>query len=130
MATESWHAVGKRKTAIARVWLKKGKGKITIKNLPVEEYFERVTALMKVKQPLTLTNTQSKFDIHVNVRGGGKSAQADAIRTGVAKALVEFDSELRGVLKKEGFLTRDARIVERKKFGKHKARRSHQFSKR
>lgn len=130
MATESWHAVGKRKTAIARVWLKKGKGKITIKNMPVEEYFERVTALIKVKQPLTITNMQNKFDIFVNVKGGGKSAQADAVRNGVAKALAEFDSELRGTLKKAGFLSRDARKVERKKYGKHKARRSHQFSKR
>ena len=91
MSTEKWHAVGKRKTAIARVWLQKGTGKISVKNLPVEEYFERITDLIKVKQPLAVSKLQNKFDIYVNVKGGGKSAQADAIRNGVAKALVLVD---------------------------------------
>ncbi len=131
MAEEKWHAVGKRKTAIARVWLKPGTGKIVInKNMPPEEYFDRITSLIKIKQPLAITNMQNKFDIYINVKGSGKSAQAEAIRHGVARALVVYDENLKSTLKKAGFLTRDARMVERKKYGKHKARRSHQFSKR
>ncbi len=131
MSEDRWHAVGKRKTAVARVWLTPGTGKIIInKNMPPEEYFDRITSLIKIKQPLAITNLQDKFDIYVNIKGGGKSAQAEAIRHGIARALVLYDENLRLALKKASFLTRDARKVERKKYGKHKARRSHQFSKR
>ncbi len=131
MSEERWHAVGKRKTAIARVWLKPGTGKIVInKNMSPEEYFDRITSLIKIRQPLAITNLQNKFDIYINVKGSGKSAQAEAIRHGIARALVVYDENLRTTLKKAGFLTRDARMVERKKYGRHKARRSHQFSKR
>lgn len=128
--TDRFYATGKRKTAIARVWLIPGSGKITVNKKPYEEYFERETALMVIRQPLELTQMLNKFDVMAMVKGGGKSGQAEAIRHGIAKALVEFNPELRPVLKKAGFLTRDARVKERKKYGLAGARRSFQFSKR
>ncbi|MCD6319497.1 MAG: 30S ribosomal protein S9 [Candidatus Desulfofervidaceae bacterium] len=128
--TERFYATGKRKTAIARVWLAPGSGKITVNRKSYEEYFERETALMIIRQPLELTQMLNKFDVKAMVKGGGKSGQAEAIRHGIAKALVEFNPELRPVLKKAGFLTRDARVKERKKYGLAGARRSFQFSKR
>lgn len=127
---EGVHAVGKRKTAVARVYLKNGSGKITVNKKDVVEYFARETLQMILKQPLELTNTLEKYDILINVRGGGKSGQAGAVRHGISRALVAMEEELRSQVKKEGFLTRDDREVERKKYGKHKARKRPQFSKR
>ncbi len=131
MVEERFYATGKRKTAIARVWLiPGGSGKITVNKKPYEEYFERETALMVIRQPLELTQMLGKFDVMATVKGGGKSGQAEAIRHGIAKALVEYNPELRPILKKAGFLTRDARVKERKKYGLAGARRAFQFSKR
>jgi len=127
---ERFYATGKRKTAIAKVWLTPGSGGITVNKKPYEEYFDRETALMVIRQPLELTQMLNKFDVMAMVKGGGKSGQAEAIRHGIAKALVEFNPELRPMLKKAGFLTRDARVKERKKYGLAGARRSFQFSKR
>jgi len=127
---ERFYATGKRKTAIAKVWLTPGSGGITVNKKPYEEYFDRETALMVIRQPLELTQMLNKFDVMAMVKGGGKSGQAEAIRHGIAKALVEFNAELRPMLKKAGFLTRDARVKERKKYGLAGARRSFQFSKR
>lgn len=128
--TEKFYATGKRKTAIAKVWLSPGSGKIFVNKKPYEEYFERETALMIVRQPLELTQMLTKLDAIARVKGGGKTGQAEAIRHGIAKALVSFNPELRLILKKAGLLTRDARIKERKKYGLAGARRSFQFSKR
>ncbi|AMM40395.1 30S ribosomal protein S9 [Candidatus Desulfofervidus auxilii] len=128
--TERFYATGKRKTAIAKVWLSPGSGKIFVNKKPYEEYFERETALMIVRQPLELTQMLTKLDAIASVKGGGKTGQAEAIRHGIAKALVSFNPELRLILKKAGLLTRDARIKERKKYGLAGARRSFQFSKR
>ena len=128
--TERFYATGKRKTAIAKVWLSPGSGKIFVNKKPYEEYFERETALMIVRQPLELTQMLTKIDAIASVKGGGKTGQAEAIRHGIAKALVSFNPELRLILKKAGLLTRDARIKERKKYGLAGARRSFQFSKR
>ncbi len=128
--TERFYATGKRKTAIAKVWLSPGSGKIFVNKKPYEEYFERETALMIVRQPLELTQMLTKLDAIARVKGGGKTGQAEAIRHGIAKALVSFNPELRLILKKAGLLTRDARIKERKKYGLAGARRSFQFSKR
>ena len=128
--TEKFYATGKRKTAIAKVWLSPGSGKIFVNKKPYEEYFERETALMIVRQPLELTQMLTKLDAIASVKGGGKTGQAEAIRHGIAKALVSFNPELRLILKKAGLLTRDARIKERKKYGLAGARRSFQFSKR
>ena len=130
MAAKSFYGTGKRKSSIARVWLKPGAGAITVNNKTLEEYFGRETSKMIVRQPLELTENVGKFDIYVTVKGGGDSGQAGAIKHGITKALLEFDVELRGALKKAGFITRDSRIKERKKYGKAAARRSFQFSKR
>jgi len=130
MAAKSFYGTGKRKTSIARVWLKPGAGNITINNKTIDEYFGRETSKMIVKQPLELTENVGKFDIYVTVCGGGDSGQAGAIKHGITKALLEVDTELRGTLKKAGFITRDSRIKERKKYGKKAARASFQFSKR
>ena len=125
-----YYATGKRKNAIARVWLTKGKGKITINGKSLEEYFGRPVSRMIVQQPFSATDTLEGYDINARVHGGGLSGQAGALRHGISKALQEFDTAHRGTLKKLGYLTRDSRVVESKKYGKHKARRSTQFSKR
>jgi small subunit ribosomal protein S9 len=130
MAAISFYATGKRKTSIARVWLKPGVGNIVVNNKTLDDYFGRETSKMVVKQPLELTETIGKFDIKVTVKGGGDSGQAGAIKHGITKALLEADVEMRGTLKKAGFVTRDSRIKERKKYGKKAARASFQFSKR
>ena len=130
MAATSFYGTGKRKSSIARVWLKPGAGAITVNNKTLEDYFGRETSKMVVKQPLELTENVDKFDIFVTVKGGGDSGQAGAIKHGITKALLIFDAELRGTLKKAGFVTRDSRIKERKKYGKKAARASFQFSKR
>jgi small subunit ribosomal protein S9 len=124
------YATGKRKNAVARVWLKAGSGKITVNRKDFAQYFARPVLQMLLKQPLQATNRTDQFDIQVTVMGGGLSGQAGAVRHGISKALTYYEPELRGALKKGGFLTRDSRIVERKKYGKVKARRSFQFSKR
>ncbi len=124
------YATGKRKNAIARVWLKPGKGKITVNNKDFSAYFARPVLQMLLRQPLQLANRAEQFDINATVAGGGLSGQAGAVRHGISKAITYYEPELRSVLKKGGFLTRDSRIVERKKYGKMKARRSFQFSKR
>jgi small subunit ribosomal protein S9 len=124
------YATGKRKDAIARVWIKSGSGKIIINGKESNKYFSRPVLNMLVNQPLVLTNKLSSIDANITVSGGGLSGQAGAVRHGVSKALSLFDPNLRSSLKAEGFLTRDARIVERKKYGRRKARRRYQFSKR
>ena len=125
-----WFTTGKRKTAVARVRLKPGIGTITINNRDMDDYFGRETLKMILAQPFKLTQTEGKFDVLVNVRGGGLSGQADAIKHGITKALIEYDSKLRPVLKKSGFITRDSRVKERKKYGQRGARARFQFSKR
>jgi small subunit ribosomal protein S9 len=130
MAAISYYGTGKRKSSIARVWLKPGTGAITVNNKTLDEYFGRETSKMVVKQPLELTENVGKFDIYVTVCGGGDSGQAGAIKHGITKALLEVDAELRGTLKKAGFITRDSRIKERKKYGRKAARAAFQFSKR
>ncbi|WP_201837597.1 30S ribosomal protein S9 [Microvirga zambiensis] len=124
------YATGKRKDAVARVWIKPGSGKIVINGRPVEVYFARPVLRLILSQPLQVAQRDGQYDITVNVDGGGLSGQAGAVRHGLSKALTYYEPELRGPLKKEGFLTRDPRVVERKKYGKKKARRSFQFSKR
>jgi small subunit ribosomal protein S9 len=124
------YATGKRKNAIARVWLKRGAGKIVINGKEFDKYFARPVLQMLLKQPLTVANRLTEYDINCTVKSGGLSGQAGAVRHGISKALTYFEPELRGVLKKGGFLTRDSRVVERKKYGRVKARRSFQFSKR
>lgn len=124
------YGTGRRKTAVARVFLKPGSGKITVNGKPLDVFFSRETGRMIVRQPLELTETLNKFDIQVNVMGGGESGQAGAVRHGITRALIDFDAELKSPLKKAGFVTRDAREVERKKVGLHGARRRKQFSKR
>ena len=124
------YATGKRKDAVARGWIKPGSGKITINDKPLDVYFARPVLRMILQQPLQLTNRVGQYDINVTVMGGGLSGQAGAVRHGLSKALTYYEPELRTPLKREGFLTRDARVVERKKYGKAKARRSFQFSKR
>lgn len=124
------YATGKRKNAIARVWIKPGAGKITVNGKEHAAFFARPVLQMILKQPLVLADRASQYDIVCTVTGGGLSGQAGAVRHGLSKALTYYEPELRGVLKKAGFLTRDSRVVERKKFGKAKARRSFQFSKR
>jgi len=123
-------SVGRRKSSTARVFLKKGSGKITVNHLDLDKYFGRETARMLVRQPLVSTNTSDLFDINVNVRGGGDIGQAGAIRHGISRALLANDDSLRSALRQGGFLTRDAREVERKKVGLHKARKRPQYSKR
>jgi small subunit ribosomal protein S9 len=124
------YATGKRKDAVARVWIKPGSGKILINDRSVEVYFARPVLRMILAQPLQIAQRDGQYDIVVNVNGGGLSGQAGAVRHGLSKALTYYEPELRGPLKKEGFLTRDPRVVERKKYGRKKARRSFQFSKR
>ncbi|HKU79001.1 MAG TPA: 30S ribosomal protein S9 [Rhodanobacteraceae bacterium] len=121
---------GRRKTSAARVFLRKGSGAIVVNGKPLDEFFGRETSRMIVRQPLELTQMADKFDIKVNVAGGGITGQAGAIRLGIARALVEYDETLKAPLRRAGFMTRDARAVERKKVGLHKARRATQFSKR
>ncbi len=130
MAEKVYHAVGRRKTSVARVFLKPGSGQILVNRRPLDEYFGRATSKMVLRAPLALTGTETQFDVLVNVKGGGLSGQAGAIRHGLARVLVEYDENLRPVLKKAGFLTRDARMVERKKYGRPGARKRYQYSKR
>jgi small subunit ribosomal protein S9 len=124
------YATGKRKNAVARVWVKPGAGKITVNGKSFDAYFARPVLQMILKQPLVATSRSDQFDIVATVAGGGLSGQAGAVRHGLSKALTYYEPELRSVLKKGGFLTRDSRVVERKKYGRVKARRSFQFSKR
>jgi small subunit ribosomal protein S9 len=124
------YATGKRKNAVARVWIKPGAGKIEINTRVAETYFARPVLRMLIQQPLVATNRNTQYDIICTVSGGGLSGQAGAVRHGISKALMAFEPDLRGPLKRGGFLTRDSRVVERKKYGKAKARRSFQFSKR
>src|SRR5882672_9590987 len=130
MVGDYYYGTGRRKSAVARVFLKPGKGEIIVNGKPVDVFFSRETGRMIVRQPLQLTNTLTSFDIFVNVDGGGESGQAGAVRHGITRALIEHDAALKPVLKKAGLVTRDAREVERKKVGLHKARRRKQFSKR
>ena len=124
------YGTGRRKSSVARVFIKEGSGKIVVNDKPVDEYFSRETGRMIVRQPLVLTENLNTFDIMVNVAGGGESGQAGAVRHGITRALIEFSPEMKPVLKAAGLVTRDAREVERKKVGFHKARRRKQFSKR
>jgi small subunit ribosomal protein S9 len=124
------YGTGRRKTSVARVFIKKGSGKIVVNGKPVDDYFARETGRMIVRQPLDLTGHLSSFDVKVNVHGGGETGQAGAIRHGITRALIDYDATLKPALSKAGFVTRDAREVERKKVGFHKARRRKQFSKR
>lgn len=130
MIGDWYNGTGRRKSSVARVFLKKGSGKITVNNKTIEEYFGRQTSIMISKQPLVLTKNEETFDILVNVRGGGESGQAGAVRHGITRALIDYDAALKAELKVAGFVTRDAREVERKKVGLRKARRAKQFSKR
>ena len=124
------YATGKRKNAVARVWIKPGSGKILVNTKSVEAFFARPVLRMLIQQPLVATNRNGQYDVTCTVSGGGLSGQAGAVRHGLAKALTYFEPDLRGALKRGGFLTRDPRVVERKKYGRAKARRSFQFSKR
>ncbi len=130
MAAVSFYGTGKRKSSIARVWLKPGEGRIVVNNKTLDEYFGRETSKMVVRQPFELTENVGKFDVFVNVCGGGDSGQAGAIKHGITKALLEADPEQRANLKKAGFITRDSRVKERKKYGRRAARARFQFSKR
>ncbi len=127
---EKIYATGKRKEAIAKVWLQSGDGKIVVNNKDLSAYFARKTSDMVVKQPLEITNTLGSYDVNATVMGGGLSGQAGALKLGISKALIQLDPDLRPVLKKAGFLTRDSRKVERKKYGQPGARKRYQFSKR
>ena len=124
------HKIGRRKTAVARIYLSEGKGNITVNKRELDNYFTTPTLRYKVKQPLALTNNETSFDIKVNVFGGGITGQAEAIRLAISRAMLEINEEHRLILKPEGLLTRDPRMVERKKFGQKKARKKFQFSKR
>ncbi|MBE9546197.1 MAG: 30S ribosomal protein S9 [Proteobacteria bacterium] len=130
MEEKSYYATGKRKTAIARVWMKEGDGTLTVNKRNFDDYFTRDSLKVLIKQPLELAGQAGKFNFYINVRGGGISGQADAVKHGISKALLEYDAALRPVLKKAGFLTRDSRIKERKKYGQPGARKRFQFSKR
>lgn len=130
MALEQYHAIGRRKAASARVFLRPGTGKITVNGQLAEDYFHRDVLMMLLRSPLALTETLGMFDIIGNVRGGGKSGQADAIKLGISRALMQHNPELRGTLKEHGFVRRDARVKERKKYGQKGARARYQFSKR
>jgi small subunit ribosomal protein S9 len=130
MSATQYYGTGRRKTSTARVFMKNGGGSITVNKRPLDEYFGREVARMIVRQPLDLTETNDKFDINVTVSGGGSFGQAGAIRHGITRALLEFDESLRGTLRSAGFVTRDARAVERKKVGLRKARKRPQYSKR
>jgi small subunit ribosomal protein S9 len=124
------HKIGRRKSAVARVYLSQGKGKITVNQRDYEDYFPTATLQYKVQQPFALTDNEKSFDVKINVYGGGITGQAEAVRLAISRALCELDSENRGMLKPEGLLTRDPRMVERKKYGQKKARKKFQFSKR
>ena len=130
MVGDYYYGTGRRKSAVARVFLKPGKGQFIVNGKPVDEFFSRETGRMIVRQALEVTKTASTFDIMVNVKGGGENGQAGAVRHGIARALIEFDAGLKPTLRTAGMVTRDAREVERKKVGLHKARRRKQFSKR
>ena len=130
IAEQRFYATGKRKTAVARVWLQPGAGHVVINRQPIDRYVDRETAKMVIFQPLVLTGTFGKMDVSVNVHGGGNSGQAGAIRHGITKALLEYNPEFREVLKRAGFLTRDPRVKERKKYGLRSARARFQYSKR
>ncbi len=130
MPEQRFFATGKRKTSIARVWLQPGSGQIVINKKPADQYLDRETSKMVIAQPLVLTGTLGKVDVGVNVLGGGISGQAGAIRHGISKALLELNPEFREVLKRAGFLTRDSRVKERKKYGRKSARARFQYSKR
>ncbi len=130
MTEKRYYATGKRKTAIARVWMKEGSGTLVVNKRDIDEYFTGDNFKMLINQPLEVTGQMSKFDFYINVRGGGVSGQAGAIKHGISKALLEYDAALRPVLKQAGFLTRDSRIKERKKYGQPGARKRFQFSKR
>ena len=130
MASEQYYGTGRRKSSSARVYMTAGNGNITINKKSIDDYFGRETSRMVVRQPLETVDLTSKFDINVNVSGGGPSGQAGAIRLGITRALMQYDETFRAALRKEGFVTRDAREVERKKVGLRKARRATQFSKR
>ncbi|MCP4002456.1 MAG: 30S ribosomal protein S9 [Gammaproteobacteria bacterium] len=130
MSTETFYGTGRRKSSTARVYLRPGKGEITINKRPLDVFFGRKTARMIVKQPLEVANLEGSFDVLISVSGGGTTGQAGAIRHGLTRALMEYDETLRSTLRKAGFVTRDAREVERKKVGLVKARRAKQFSKR
>ena len=130
MIGEYYYGTGRRKSAVARVFIKSGKGGFIVNDKPVDEYFGRETGRMIARQPLVLTNNLSTFDILVNVVGGGESGQAGAVRHGITRALIEYDATLKPALSRAGLVTRDAREVERKKVGLHKARRRPQYSKR
>ncbi|SEK60774.1 30S ribosomal protein S9 [Halomonas daqiaonensis] len=128
--TQQYYGTGRRKTSTARVFMKPGTGKITVNSRELDQYFGRVTGRMVVRQPLELTETLGQFDVYVTVKGGGGSAQAGAIRHGITRALLDYNEDFRGQLREAGYVTRDARQVERKKIGLRKARRRPQFSKR
>ena len=130
MVGDYYYGTGRRKSAVARVFLKPGKGEIKVNGKPVDQFFGRETGRMVVRQPLELTKNQATFDIMVNVYGGGESGQAGAVRHGISRALIEYDAALKPTLSAAGLVTRDAREVERKKVGLHKARRRKQYSKR
>jgi small subunit ribosomal protein S9 len=130
MAEQQYYGTGRRKSAVARVYLKRGKGNIVVNGKPVDIFFSRETGRMVVRQPLELVEHATTFDINVNVVGGGESGQAGAVRHGITRALIQYDAELKSALSSAGFVTRDAREVERKKVGLHSARRRKQFSKR
>ncbi len=130
MATEQYYGTGRRKTSTARVFVRRGSGQITVNRKPLDEFFGRKTAQMIVRQPLELVDMTETFDVNVTVKGGGTTGQAGAIRLGLSRALMEYDEALRSSLRKAGFVTRDARAVERKKIGLHKARKATQYSKR
>ena len=130
MVGDYYYGTGRRKSAVARVFIKRGEGQITVNGKPATDYFGRQTSIMIVKQPLLLTNNETAFDIKVNVKGGGESGQAGAVRHGITRALIDYDAALKPDLSRAGFVTRDAREVERKKVGLHGARRRKQFSKR
>ena len=128
--TESYNATGRRKSAVARVWMRPGSGTIVVNDRTVESYFPRATSRMVLMQPLVLTESEGKFDIKINVTGGGQQGQADAVKHGISRALLKVSADLRPALKKAGYLTRDARVKERKKYGQPGARKRFQFSKR
>jgi len=130
MAQNQYYGTGRRKSSTARVFLRPGSGNISINNRSLEEYFGRETAQMIVRQPLELVDMVEKFDLYITVKGGGSSGQAGAVRHGITRALMQYDEALRGDLRRAGYVTRDARQVERKKIGLHKARKRPQFSKR
>jgi small subunit ribosomal protein S9 len=130
MTEKNFYATGKRKSSIARVWIKEGTGKVQVNKRTLDDYFTRESLKRLIGQPLELAGKKGKFDLYINVQGGGMTGQAGAVKQGISKALVEYDLDLRPVLKKAGFLTRDSRIKERKKYGQPGARKRFQFSKR